>query len=599
MYIAIYSTCGIIGEVVTLNILYGCEQMLDRNNKESMEKYSSAVSLSDMEIFIFPELMFSLVLANIVSPIIWKWKEDPWFKNIESMNLNKKLQRIKQFVMNQFDFNLDLDTWGMTTKEKELKRFDQFVDLDTLRQSNALFGYEGDKYYFDIDIRRHFGLDKYTSEDIPYWKTETIESMIAFHLKEGYHKGAGECVSLSTMYYAALFIIGGLPLEDIYMIATPLHSQNFVDVGTGQITNNRRLVTKNMWFNGTEISMKSRRAIENEQITFVANNLGYVHRIYKDATMPKETYKKFKEKITDYLETKVDYTTIASYLRNSALKQMCFQFEHEFFGKKHYIEAEKVFPYEHGSPYLIGTSTQNKLLEDIDAMEFYSYPIEDRINLKDVEVAFKNSGLKVRELQSNPEVLATIVAKVCSKQKNIIDELIDFCKIDPQLPEIDGKEFIENNPIVFSNDMDREEIINYLESRRSDSEVADLAFLAYREIKGKDYLKAFLKAALERNPVTLVGARNMTIDEAFIYLNGLGTTSIYSDNRLAQPDEVWNFGTGDGLEKAIALLDISRDRGLDSWLETLPGSAKIVVDGQTYEFKADKFIEIDKEDSII
>lgn len=573
--------------------------MLDTKNKESMEKYSSAVSLSDMEIFIFPELMFSLVLANIMSPIIWKWKEDPWFKNIETMNLNKKLQRIKQFIMNQFDFNLDLDTWGMTTKAKELKRFDQFVDLDTLRQSNALFGYEGDKYYFDIDIRKHFGLDKYTSDAIPYWKTETIESMTAFHLKEGYHKGAGECVSLSTMYYAALYIIGGLPMEDIYMIATPLHSQNFVDVGTGQITNNRRLVTKNMWFNGTEISMKSRRAIENEQITFVANNLGYVHRIYKEATMPKETYLSFKEKITDYLETKVDYTTIASYLRNSAMKQMCFQFEHEFFGKKHYIEAEKVFPYEHGSPYLIGTSTQNKLLEDIDAMEFYSNPIEDRINLKDVETAFKKSGLRVRELQANPEVLATIVAKVCSKQKNIIDELINFCKIEPQLPEIEAKEFVETTPILLGNDMSREEIIAYLEDRRADSEVADLAFLAYREIKGKKYLKAFMKAALERNPVTLVGAENMSIDEAYKYLNRLGADSIYSDNRLAQPDEVWNFSTGDGLEKAITLLNIAKDRGLDSWLETSLGSAKIVVDKQIYEFKANKFLEVIKEDSSI
>lgn len=573
--------------------------MLDRNNKESMEKYSSAVSLSDMEIFIFPELMFSLVLANIMSPIIWKWKEDPWFKNIETMNLNKKLQRIKQFIMNKFDFNLDLDTWGMTTKEKELKRFEQFVDLETLRQSNALFGYEGDKYYFDIDIRRHFGLDKYTSETIPYWKTETIEAMTAFHLKEGYHKGAGECVSLSTMYYAALYIIGGLPMEDIYMIATPLHSQNFVDVGTGQITNNRRLVTKNMWFNGTEISMKSRRAIENEQITFVANNLGYVHRIYKEATMPKETYLGFKEKITDYLETTVDYTTIASYLRNSALKQMCFQFEHEIFGKKHYIEAEKVFPYEHGSPYLIGTSTQNKLLEDIDAMEFYSEPIEDRINLKVIETAFKNSGLRVRELQANPEVLASIVTKVCSKQKNLIDDLVNFCKIDPQLPEVEDKIFVKTEPIALSNNMSRDEIITYLEGRRNDSEVVDLAFLAYRDIKGKDYLKAFMKAALERNPVTLVGAESMSIDEAFEYLNNMGEISIYSDNRLAQPDEVWNFSTGDGLEKAFTLLDITRNRGLESWLETSPGSAKIVVDGEIYEFKADKYVEVVKEDSNI
>lgn len=573
--------------------------MLDRTNKESMEKYSSAVSLSDMEIFIFPELMFSLVLANIMSPVIWKWKEDPWFKNIEKMNLNKKLQRIKQYIMNQFDFNLDLDTWGLTTKDKELKRFEQFVNLDTLRQSNALFGYEGDKYYFDIDIRKHFGLDKYTSDAIPYWKTETIESMTAFHLKKGYHKGAGECVSLSTMYYAALFIIGGLPMEDIYMIATPLHSQNFVDVGTGQITNNRRLVTKNMWFNGTEISMKARRAIENEQITFVSNNLGYVHRIYKEATMPKEVYLGFREKITDYLETKVDYTTIASFLRNSALKQMCFQFEHDIFGKKHYIEAEKVFPYEHGSPYLIGTSTQNKLLEDIDSIEFYSSPIDGRINLKDIEVAFAKSGMLVRELQANPDILEGIVTKVCPDQKHLIDELVDFCKIDPQLPEVEHKVFVETAPIILSNDMTREEIIDYLESRRANSEVADLAFLAFRDIKGKDYLKAFMKAALERNPVTLVGTESMSIEEAYEYLNSLGIESIYSDNRLAQPDEVWNFNTGDGLEKAFALLDIAKDRGLNSWLETSPGSAKIVVDDKVYDFKANKYVEIDKEDASI
>jgi len=35
-----------------------------------LEKYSSSISLSDMEIFVFPELLYSLVLANIMSPRI-------------------------------------------------------------------------------------------------------------------------------------------------------------------------------------------------------------------------------------------------------------------------------------------------------------------------------------------------------------------------------------------------------------------------------------------------------------------------------------------------------------------------------------------------
>ena len=41
----------------------------------------------------------------------------------------------------------------MTTKQAEIERFRDFIDVEDLRRSNALFGYEGDKYYFDIDIR--------------------------------------------------------------------------------------------------------------------------------------------------------------------------------------------------------------------------------------------------------------------------------------------------------------------------------------------------------------------------------------------------------------------------------------------------------------
>ncbi len=48
----------------------------------------------------------------------------------------------------------------------------------------------------------------YTGNVIPYWKTETVEAMSAFHFKESFMTGAGECVSLSALYAAALFIVG-------------------------------------------------------------------------------------------------------------------------------------------------------------------------------------------------------------------------------------------------------------------------------------------------------------------------------------------------------------------------------------------------------
>jgi hypothetical protein len=223
----------------------------DFSDKKTAEKYSSAFTLSDMEIFIFPELFYPLVLSNIMSPILWEWRNDPWFKDIGKKNFISKANRVKQFIIQNYVFNLDLATWGLTTKNAEIKRFSDFFDIETLKQSNALFGYEGDKYYFDIDIRKHFGLDKYDNDIIPYWKTETIEAMTAFRHKNGFSSGAGECVSFAALYAAAMFVVGRIPLEKIFLLATPLHSQNFVVKGDGLITNNRRIVTKNMWFNGT------------------------------------------------------------------------------------------------------------------------------------------------------------------------------------------------------------------------------------------------------------------------------------------------------------------------------------------------------------
>ena len=170
-----------------------------------IEKYSSAVTLSDMEIFVFPELMYSLMLANIMSPRIWNWLEHDWFRKLNKLKPYRKILRLKQFIIDQYEFNLDLDTWGLTTQEEEIRRFGDFISPDVIAESNALFGYQGDQYYFDIDIRRHFGLDKYEGQMIPYWKTETVEAMDAFRFREGYSKGAGGmCITGGTVWCRAV-----------------------------------------------------------------------------------------------------------------------------------------------------------------------------------------------------------------------------------------------------------------------------------------------------------------------------------------------------------------------------------------------------------
>ena len=267
-------------------------------NTQDLERKSSAVTLSDMEVFIFPELMYSLVLANIMSPRIWNWRDDPWFDGVEQLKPYRRITRLKQYIMDHYAFNLDLDTWGLTTKQTRdgpVQRTSSTTEA--LAQSNALFGYEGDKYYFDIDIRTHFGLDKYEGDIIPYWKTETVEAMDAFRYKPDYATGAGECVSLAALYAAALFIVAGSRCADIFLMATPLHSQNFVDIGHGILTNNRRLVTKNMWFNGTALSAQARRALENERVTVVAHETGCIHILFPEATIDPEAYGRFAGKL--------------------------------------------------------------------------------------------------------------------------------------------------------------------------------------------------------------------------------------------------------------------------------------------------------------
>ena len=400
----------------------------------SSEEKSAAATLSDMEIFVFPALMYALVLANILSPRLWAWRELEWFAGIREMRPKRRLQRLRQHIMDNYTFNLDLDTWGLTTRPRELARFASFLSPEEISGSNALFGYHGDVYYYDIDIRRHFGLDKYSGDVIPYWKTETVEAMDAFRRKSGHAVGAGECVSLAGLYAAAAFVVCGLPLDDIFLMATPLHSQNFLDVDTGILTNNRRLVTRAMWANGTVISQQARRALEHERVTIVSHASGFMHLLYPRATIAPAAYERFSSRLREFL-----------------------------------------------------------------------VPPEDAVD-----------------------------------QRLVV----------PRLPDPERVDFAsEEAPIDLDTSMTYEEVAARVDALRAVNRSAALAPYAAHEL-GVTESGPFVKAALERSPVSkaaLVG-----LPDPLCRIAALGGESIYDGpSRLAQPDEVWNFGTGDGLEKCL------------------------------------------------
>jgi hypothetical protein len=486
--------------------------MYDPNSSGSVEKYSSAVTLSDMEVFIFPQLMYSLVLANIMSPRLWMWRDDPWFAKSKGNGELKRIQRLKQYIMDNFAFNLDLDTWGLTTKEREIARFSEFIGEDVLARSNALFGYEGDKYYFDIDIRRHFGLDKYTTNVIPYWKTETLEAMEAFRLKDGYSGGAGECVSLAALYASAAFAVAGVPLEKIFLLATPLHSQNFLDIGDGVITNNRRIVTKNMWYNGTELSAKARRALENETVTIVAHNTGYIHTLYPDASINKDIYGKMKIKLAKFLSTDITYEILANFLRHKSGLQKYFQISNPCHGRTLYIEAEKVYSYEHSSKLRVGDATQENLLQDIEDDEFYTEPRPNRFDMGRLEDFLRNNKININDAD-DVNKLEGLFANGPVSSSYIINDLIKFCRTEPVMPGGE-KSWFPHNAISLEGVKSAEDAREALKAQRGDNETADLAFMAFRDLSSSPW-KPFLKAAVERNPVCLSGTERMTVDDAY------------------------------------------------------------------------------------
>jgi hypothetical protein len=566
-------------------------KLKENTNPKKLEELSSAFTLSDMEIFIFPNLIYSLVLANILSPAIWEWRKDPWFKNMGKRNFNQKVNRIKQYIMDNYAFNLDLDTWGLTTKEREIDRFSPWIDPETLSRSNALFGYEGDKYYFSIDIRKHFGLDKYNNSIIPYWKTETVEAMNAFRYKKEYKSGAGECVSLAALYAAALFVVGKIPLEEIFLIATPLHSQNFIAHKQGIITNNRRIVTKNMWFNGTALSAKARRALENEKVTIVSHVTGYIHTLYPEASINPEAYQKFSRSLREFLSAPVEPRMLANYLRQDDEFQACFQFEWDLNGKKRYIPLEKIYAYEHTSSNNFSTDSRMALLKEIDPEEFHNSKLDRRIVLNRLEEQMQ-SGEKFSLKHFNEAVCSEDCFKDCPEMGRMVEGFNQFIRTNPQLPDEKKKTFIVNSVPDISIDQSREEILELIRSSADTDPMAELALYAYRDAEFIDW-RPMLKAVVERNPVCLEVFKGLPLSECYEKLNGMENRSIYPDKRLALPDEVVNFSRGDGVEKALCLLNVIKNRHPEKTvpLQVSKRDVKVIFEGMEFGFDSEKGIQ--------
>ena len=194
-----------------------------------------------------------------------------------------------------------------------------------------------------------------------------------------------------------MFVVGRVPLDKIFLIATPLHSQNFIIEKDGLITNNRRIVTKNMWFNGTSLSEKARRAMENEKVTIVSHISGYIHTLYDNATINRDSYDFFSEKLKEFLTTDLTNVVFINFLRFKSKFKSLFQYRCEYAGKKRFISLEKLFEYEHTSKYSVSSETRDLLIREIEGDEFHLSPIQGKILLNDIETIIDNNSSRKPE----------------------------------------------------------------------------------------------------------------------------------------------------------------------------------------------------------
>jgi hypothetical protein len=341
-----------------------------------------------------------------------------------------------------------------------------------------------------------------------------------------------------------------------------------------------------MWFNGSEISNKAQRALKNENITIVAHNSGYIHCFYKEATIDKKRYQKFSGKLDEYLSMDLSLAVFANFLRSNHKYQEYFQVCRDCHGQPHFLKAETLFHYEHGSNYRVADKTFDKLLADVSDEDFVPYELPGRIRCDQLDNLINQHKPDLRKAQDKAAFIKFIEPVIPDAEK-FTHDLADFLRTQAKLPSSD-KNFLPTDPIEISTEQSREQIINYLKRKRQSNKTADLAFYAYRDMESCRWAP-FVKAALERNPVSLQKADSMSIEQVYEWLKQMPDDSIYHNGRLAQPDEVANYRTGDGLEKAFLLANIIHNKDSSQDIEIVVDKDKVFLKGQNkYSFQSTK-----------
>jgi len=92
-----------------------------------LEKKSSAVTMSRHELFLFPDLMYAAGPGQYSFPAHLEVAGGRLVRENVKKRSIAAFPRLKPIHHGPLRVHLDLDTWGLTTKERELARFRGFL----------------------------------------------------------------------------------------------------------------------------------------------------------------------------------------------------------------------------------------------------------------------------------------------------------------------------------------------------------------------------------------------------------------------------------------------------------------------------------------
>jgi len=229
------------------------------------------------------------------------------------------------------------------------------------------------------------------------------------------------------------------------------------------------------------------------------------------------------------------------------------------------------------------------LLAEVSDEDLVPYELPSRIRCDELEEFIKKKKIDVRNANGKTALRKYIEPVIPDAQK-FVDQLADFVHIEARLPTFD-KNFLSAEPIKISVEQSREQIIEYLQQVRRSNSTADLAFYAYRDMETCDWTP-FIKAAVQRNPVSVQAVESMSLEQVYTWLEQMKNNSIYDGKGLAQPDEVANYETGDGLEKAFLLANVILQRDPKQDVQIVADNNRVLVKGSAeYRFVSVKGLE--------